>query len=366
MVEISVVTPSFNEEGNIKGVVGRTSKALDGVEHEIIVEDDSTDKTPDIVKSIEGDYPVRLFHRDENKLKLAPAVVHGIENSQGEYVCIIDSDLQHPPEKIPELLKRAQETDADVVVGSRYVPGGSAEGLGSPIRKLVSIATKLVAQILIDPTRKTTDPTAGFFLFKRDLVKGVKLDPIGYKILIEVLARTNPNKVEDVPYKFVTRTENISKSTFAQGILVLKHLAKLFFELPYLGRFIKFGLVGASGVIVNLGILTICKELFGLHKDISSGIGIVISIFTNFLLNYFFTWRDLKATSVGEWTKKVALYYIGSGIGAGITFAIFKLGTDSLGINYQISQLVGILVAMITNFIFSNLVVWRQKPQKKN
>jgi len=360
-ITLSVVTPSFNEEGNIQGVIERTSKALKGVSHEIIVEDDSTDATPEKVRQLEGKFPVRLFHRDINKLKLAPAVLHGFAHASGEYLCVIDSDLQHPPEKIPEMLAKAKETNADVVVASRYTKGGSAEGLGSFMRKAVSIATKFLAYIVIDPARKTSDPTAGFFLFKKALIKEIKLDPIGYKILIEVLARANPRKVADIPYRFESRTENISKSTFKQGLLVLKHFWKLFWEVPWCGRFVKFGIVGASGVIVNLGITAIARELGNFSEKTSIAFGILISIFTNFMLNNFFTWRDLRAKSPKQWASKVLMYYVGSGIGAAIQMGISIVGLDYLGVHYLIADIFGILVAMVFNFVFSNFVVWRTK-----
>lgn len=368
-MEITVVTPSFNEQGNIKGTVERISAALKGIEHEIIVEDDSTDKTPDIVKSLEKEYPVRLFHRKgEARLGLAEAIVHGIGEAKGKYICTIDSDLQHPPEKVADMYQKATETNADMVFASRYVPGGSAEGLHGPIRKLASLVTKYLAYIFVDPARKTSDPASGFFLFKKAAVKDAQLAPIGYKISIEILARGNINTVEDVPYVFKTRTADDSKFDKKQVYLYIKHLLTLFFTIPALGRFIKFGLVGVSGTVLNLGIVATCKELVGLTNNISSIVGIGITIFTNFLLNNAFTWKDLKAKSRQEWLKKVGLYYIGSGVGAAVTFGIFWTGTEKLGIHYLISQAIGIIVAMVLNFLFSNIVVWnknKKAPKQK-
>jgi len=360
-IELSIITPSFNEEGNIQGVIQRTSKALKDTRHEIIVEDDSTDTTPQKVHQLEGKYPIKLFHRDKNKLKLAPAVLHGFANASGKYLCVIDSDLQHPPEKVAEMLAKAEETNADVIVASRYIKGGSAEGLGSFMRKAISIATKILAYVILDPSRKTTDPTSGFFLFRRALIQNIKLDPIGYKILIEILARTDPEKVIDIPYRFESRTENISKSTFNQGVLMLKHFLKLFLEVPRCGRFVKFGLVGASGVIVNLGITAIARELGGFSEKTSIAFGILISIFTNFMLNNFFTWRDLRAKSPKQWASKVMMYYVGSGIGAAIQMGISIVGLDYLHVHYLVADIFGILVAMFFNFFFSNFVVWRAK-----
>lgn len=360
-IDISIITPSYNEEGNIVGVIKRTSTALGAISHEIIVEDDSTDLTPQKVREVMNRYPVQLFHRDINKLGLAPAVLHGFANAKGKYLCVIDSDLQHPPEVIPKLLAKAKETNADIVVASRYIKGGSAEGLGSFLRKAVSLGTKFLAYLIIDPTRKTTDPSAGYFLFKRSIIEGIKLDPIGYKILIEILARANVDKVVDYPYRFESRTENVSKSTFNQGILTLRHFWKLFLEVPKCGRFVKFALVGASGVVVNLGIAAIAKELGGLNEKISIAFGIGISILTNFLLNNYFTWRDLRAKSPKQWAGKVLMYYAGSGIGAAIQIGVSFAAIDFLGTHYLIADIAGILCAMLFNFFFSNFVVWRAK-----
>lgn len=360
-VELSIITPSFNEEGNIQGVIKRISRALKGTRFEILVEDDSTDSTPQKVRKLEEKYPVRLFHRDEDKLKLGPAVLHGFAHASGKYLCVIDSDLQHPPEKIPEMLAKAKETGADVVVASRYIKGGSAEGLGGVVRKAVSIATKFLAYLVIDPSRKTSDPTAGFFLFKRELIQDIKLQPIGYKILIEVLSRANPKKVADIPYRFETRTENISKSTFKQGLLVLQHFWKLFWEVPWCGRFIKFAAVGVSGVAVNLGVTAIAKELAGFTDFESWTSGIVIATLTNFLLNNYFTWKDLKATSKKEWAKKVLLYYLMSAVSGGMNLFIDKVVSGQWGLHYLIVHSIGIVVGMLVNFFFSKLVIWKDK-----
>lgn len=360
-VEISIITPSFNEELNIQKVVERISRALKGTRHEIIVEDDSTDSTPQKVLEISHKFRVEVFHRDKNKLSLAPAVLHGFGHAQGKYICVIDSDLQHPPEKIPELLAKATETGADIVVASRYIKGGSAEGLGTFVRKAVSIATKYLAYLLIDPSRKTTDPSAGFFLFKRELIQGVKLEPIGYKILIEILARTNTKKAFDVPYRFETRTENVSKSTFDQGLLVLKHFWKLFWNVPWCGRFVKFACVGISGVAVNLTITLIAKELAGFTDFGSWATGIIIATFTNFLLNNYFTWKDLKAHSNKEWAKRVLLYYVMSAVSGGANLLIDTLVSGQWGFHYLTVHSIGIVAGMLVNFFFSKIVIWKDR-----
>lgn len=188
--QLSIVIPTRNEEANVRTLLARIDAALGDLRYEVVVVDDSDDRTPEVVEqeAAEG-RPVRLVHRTgaEREGGLATAVTLGFKVARGRYIASLDADLQHPPEKLRELVDAL--SDADVAVGSRYVPGGSTGGLSGPVRRLGSVGAKLLAQSLLPRARLSTDPLGGFFALRREVVDGVELRPIGFKILLEVLVR---------------------------------------------------------------------------------------------------------------------------------------------------------------------------------
>lgn len=230
---------------------------------------------------------------------------------------------------------------------------GGTSGLDGTYRKFISVAAKCFAQILFTQTRKTTDPCSGFFLFRKDILKGVKLQPRGFKILIEILMRSKYNKVSQIPYTFLPRKNGESKATASQGMEFLKHLWFLFKTVPEAGRFYKFCLVGGSGVMVNLGLLFILVEYITLSKDSAWAIAITVSIISNFLLNSVFTYSDKKAVSNGENIQRLIYYYLLSLVVITLNFIIYKTGT-TVGFHYMIAALMGILFSTLLSFFVIN------------
>ncbi len=229
-LDLSVVIPTRNEEANVPALLARIDAALAGLAYEVVVVDDSDDQTPRVVEQeAAAGRPVRLIHREGEARAggLATAVVQGIGAARGRYVASLDADLQHPPERLPALV--AALAYADVAVASRYIPGGSAGGLEGPVRHLGSVGAKLLAQVLLPRARLSTDPLGGFFAIRREVVEGVELRPIGFKILLEVLVRGNIRKVGEVPYAFEPRQAGQSKASFRQMRLYLQHVARLRF-----------------------------------------------------------------------------------------------------------------------------------------
>ena len=225
---LSLVVPTRNEHDNIEPLIRRVGAALDGVEFELIFVDDSDDATPAAIRRAMAAHPdVRLIHRDPHGRAggLASAVVAGIRQARGTFVGVIDGDLQHPPEVLPQLL--AAGTDSDIVVASRYVAGGGSSGLDGVTRQLVSRGSKLAAQALFTRVRKCTDPMSGFFLFRREVVAGVDLRPVGFKILLEILVRGRWSRLTEIPYEFEAREAGESKAGLDQGVAYLRHLRHL-------------------------------------------------------------------------------------------------------------------------------------------
>jgi dolichol-phosphate mannosyltransferase len=230
--------------------MARVSAALAATRHELIFVDDSDDDTVPVLEGLAAsEYPqIRVIHRlpGQRADGLSGAVIAGFGASHGEYVAVMDADLQHPPELLPRLLKRAHEQGADVVVASRYVGNGSAAGFVDPTRRLVSRATALLTRLLfLERIWRISDPCSGFFVVRRDLLDGAILRPIGYKILLEVLLRTKWRSFAEVPYRFSEREADASKANLGQGILFLKHCARLLRELPAAGLCWKFTGAGA-------------------------------------------------------------------------------------------------------------------------
>jgi dolichol-phosphate mannosyltransferase len=148
-----------------------------------------------------------------------------------EYTCVMDADLQHPPEKVREMLEIARRSDADVVVASRYGPGGSyagLSGLSGRMRRAVSVGSKYLAQILFKEARKTNDPMAGFFLIKNQAISGIQFRPTGFKVLLEILVCAPELKVLETPFEFQVRHAGVSKATMSQGFEYLTHILRVY------------------------------------------------------------------------------------------------------------------------------------------
>lgn len=227
---LTVIAPSRNEEESAPRLAEAVRRALPAERYELLFVDDSDDSTPQVLAELASrpDLHVRFLHRPPGAARwggLAGAVVDGLRQSRAEYVCIIDADLQHPPEKIAELLAAAHRSGADVVMACRYMPGGSSEGLAGPLRTLFSLGCKWACKVAF-PVRLwgVRDPLSGFLLFRRAIAEGVCLRPLGFKISLEILVRCRRNRLVEVPYRFRRRAAGSSKADMRVGKLFLEHL----------------------------------------------------------------------------------------------------------------------------------------------
>ena len=360
--ELSLIVPTYNERENIVPLMERIHKSLSAYSYElIIVDDNSPDGTSELAKSLSSKYPVSVIVRTTER-GLASAVVSGFNQARGEVLGVIDADLQHPPEFIPALLKAIRD-GADVAIASRYIPGGGIEGWTFK-RKVISKGAKLPANLLLSSVRKIKDPLSGFFLFKKKVIDDVVLSPTGYKILLEVLVRGNANHVVEVPYTFKERERGKSNFTAKEQINYLKHLYRLAWDEGGIKRFLKFCVVGASGAGVNLGFLALFVEVAGLDKIIAQVPSYEISILTNFALNEAWTFRDRRLPGTRSVLVRAVKFNLVSLVGWGINFAVYTLTLKVAGINYIVSQVIAIAVAMMWNF-FSNVAwTWKTKPKE--
>ncbi len=229
-VSLSLVIPTYNEASNLAMIVRSLSDLLDGIlpgNYElIVVDDDSPDQTWELAQTLMSDYPqLRVIRRRDGR-GLATAVVRGWQAANGEILGVIDGDMQHPPEILPRLLE-AIEQGSDLAVASRYVKGGGVS-TWKITRRIVSRGAQILGLILL-PTvlGRVSDPLSGYFLMRRDAIALSVLDPIGYKILIEVLARGNVGRITEVGYVFQERHQGGSKVTWRQYLEYVRHLWRL-------------------------------------------------------------------------------------------------------------------------------------------
>ena len=366
-VLLTIVVPTRNEAENIPKLVRGLRESLSDLDYRVVFVDDSTDGTPGVIQDLAGeDGRVQLIRREgaERRGGLSTAVTTGMDLFSGasEYTCVMDADLQHPPEKVREMLETARRTDADVVVASRYAPGGTYAGLSGRVRRAVSVGAKYLAQLIFREARKTSDPMTGFFLVKNESISGLQFRPTGFKVLLEILVCAPELKVVEVPFDFQARNAGVSKATMRQGFDYLAHILSLFWYVPSAGRFWKFALVGASGVLVNMVTLIVLAEYFHAHKVIAWMFAVGLSILSNFLLNNAFTWRDIRHSSRIHFFLRGVLAYPVAVMGIGANFAVWyplvKYVSDEFPY-YALFNLLGIIAGTSVNFILSSRLVFR-------
>ena len=244
----------------------------------IIVDDDSPDCTWELAAELTADYPQLRVMRRQGEKGLSTAVIRGWQVAAGEILGVIDGDLQHPPDVMVKMLDAARQ-GADLVVASRHVEGGGVSDWGFVRRFLSRGAQTLGLIILPRVIGRVSDPMSGYFMVRREAIAGCRLDPLGYKILIEVLGRGNIETIAEVGYIFQERKEGESKVTWKQYVEYILHLIRLrsrgrlsrIYRQIFLPvkRFTKFGLVGLSGVFVDMTIFYLLSDPSTLHLGIT-------------------------------------------------------------------------------------------------
>jgi dolichol-phosphate mannosyltransferase len=232
--QLSVLVPTRNEVGNIEELLRRVAAAVADIPTEIVFIDDSDDLTPEVIRAVArrgsgGPCQVSLLHRRDAQRAggLAGAVVDGLRAARAPWACVLDADLQHPPEVIPILLARAEREGVDLVVASRHCDQGGADGLG-PTRSLISAASSSAARALFPQRlRGVTDPMSEFFLVRPGAVDLEALRPRGFKILLELLVRCDSLRHAEVGFTFADRHAEQSKGSLREGLNYLRLLGEL-------------------------------------------------------------------------------------------------------------------------------------------
>ncbi|QDT16129.1 polyprenol monophosphomannose synthase [Alienimonas californiensis] len=229
--DVSVVIPTYREAENLPELIARLFAATDaaGLSAEaLIVDDDSRDGTEALCAELAKTHPVRLILRRHER-GLATAALRGLSEGRGDVLVVMDADLSHPPEALPALVAAVMGADdrggADFAIGSRYVPGGQIDAGWGRFRQWNSkVATRLARGLT-----NAADPLAGFFALRRETFAACgPLDPVGYKIGLELLVKSGARRVAEVPITFRDRTRGSSKLTLGQQLAYLRHLGKLY------------------------------------------------------------------------------------------------------------------------------------------
>jgi glycosyltransferase involved in cell wall biosynthesis len=231
MPQLTILVPTRNEAENVEPLLSRLSANTEPGTVVLFV-DDSDDETPAVIRAARergfGSLDTRVLHRPVGQRSggLGGAVLAGLEQTHMPWVCVMDGDLQHPPEVVARLLAAARAASADLVVASRYVRGGANEGLG-PVRTAVSWGSTVLAKATFpNRLRSIRDPMSGFFLFRREALTET-MTPRGFKILLEIAVR-HPDLVRrEVPFVFVERAMGASKGTIREGFRYLRLLAEM-------------------------------------------------------------------------------------------------------------------------------------------
>ncbi|MDI6798855.1 MAG: glycosyltransferase family 2 protein [Candidatus Aenigmarchaeota archaeon] len=353
-MKVSIIIPTYNERENLPIAVERIFKVFkeNRIEGEVVVVDDnSPDKTGKIAERLKKRHKMQVLHR-RAKLGLSSAVLEGFNVAKGEILGVMDADLSHPPETIPKLIK-AIENGADIAVASRYIKNGGIEGWGIK-RKVISKAATFLAKGLTS----LADPVSGFFFLKKDVLDEVELNPKGYKIGLEIFAKSKDKKIMEVPYVFFERKLGKSKLNLKEIGNYILHLSSLYFFKAK--QFFKFCIVGGLGTIVNLAILYSLVEFAGLWYIIAAALAFVIAATHNYILNKIWTFEDKRAGKkfiAKQWSK----FFVISVFSLGINLFVLWSLVEFAGLWYIFAQIIAIFVALFNNFLGNKYWTFRMK-----
>lgn len=364
-ISLSIVVPTYREAENLPLLLKRIADALNKTEinwNVIIVDDDSPDETISVCESLSQKFPLELIVRTDER-GLASAVVTGMKASDAEIVLCMDADLSHPPEAIPDLCKHLNQADCDFVIGSRYVTGGTTDDQWGLFRWMNSI----VATGLARPLTSAKDPMAGFFALRRSDFNAAEsdLDPVGYKIGLELIVKCQCRKVQEVPIHFSDRQFGESKLSLKEQLNYIKHLQKLYtYRWPEASRFALFGIVGLSGVVINLAALSLYLS-YSLAPTIAFALAIWTAMTWNFFLNRRFTFKNCSS---GKLASQYISFCLASLGGAVINWSVASglvMAVEFFQQNPSLAGLFGIAGGMSLNFMLCKHFVFVKRELEK-
>jgi glycosyltransferase involved in cell wall biosynthesis len=359
---VSVVVPTRNEAGNVAPLVRRLGAALAGelYDAEIIIVDDSDDDTPAVVRGLQppAGLDLSLVHRlpGQRAGGLGGAVQEGIRRARGYWVVVMDSDLQHPPEVVPRLLEQAVD-GVDLVVASRHVPGGDAVGLGGTSRVIVSEGATWLTRLMFPARmRRITDPMSGFFLVRRNRVDVDRLRCDGFKILLEIIIRSDKLRAVEVPFVFADRLSGETKASAREGFRFLRQLVRLSVSrlLPSRWgqrrrRVVGFAAVGLSGIAVNSAALWVLADpsTLGWHYLWAAILATQASTTWNFVLVDRFVFRGPHRMSM---PRRAARFMVTNNVVLLVRLPVLAFLVSTMAVPYLFANLITLALSFVTRF----------------
>jgi dolichol-phosphate mannosyltransferase len=357
---LTVVVPTKNERGNVPQVVERLEAALPTVPLEIVFVDDSNDGTAELVEELaaQSERQIVLLKQMHGRHVggLGAAVVQGLHAARAPWVCVMDADLQHPPELVAALLEQAESRDLDVVVASRYCAQGDSGSFGWA-RAMASRSTTTAARLLFPRRlRSVTDPMSGFFLVRRDAIDLDRLRPRGFKILLELLVRHPDLRAAEVSFTFGERRFGRSKAGIREAVRYLSLLARL--------RFARFGAVGLSGLVVNTAVLAFLTDFAGLFYVVSAVFATQVSTLWNFCFTEFWVFSDREARR-GRGSR-MALFFLMNNAALALRGPLLIVLTSGLGIHYALSNVISLAGLTLLRFALADSWIWAKEHPAKS
>ena len=360
--EVSVIVPTFNERDNVVEMVRRVGDCLRDFAWEIIfVDDDSPDGTADLVRQLGAkDARIRCVQRIDRR-GLSSASVEGMLASSAPYLAVIDGDLQHDERLLPQMLAELKLGEVDMVVGSRFAPGGGTGDWATGRVRLSKYGMRLSRMLVPDTL---ADPMSGFFMLRRSVFEAAvrKLSTIGTKILMDLFASApKPLRFKEMPYNFRLRQAGDSKldsATAWEYAMLL--LDKLFGHiLPV--RFVAFCIVGALGVAVHFAILTLLFQFGHIRFLAGQAIATVCTMTVNFTINNVLTYRDQRLRGI-RWLRGWLSFNIACSLGACMNVGLATYLNEVTGTRY-LAALGGITVGAVWNYAVTKRLTWsRSQP----
>lgn len=362
-IELTIVIPTYNEYDNILPLVESLDKHFTDTKWEVIfVDDDSPDGTAAHVRQISlQDERVRCIHR-VGRRGLASACIEGMLASSAPYIAVMDADLQHDESILIQMLKRLKNDDLDIVVGSRYINGGSTGELANHrvwLSKLASFASKLILKVPLN------DPMSGFFILRKRLFDRIlhKLSGKGFKILLDIVAAAGKSvKFAEVPYEMRSRKNGSSKldPTVIWEYAVLLADKSIGQIVPF--RFVLFALVGLTGLVVHLSVLGILYNYLHIGFWESQLSATVVAITNNFILNNLFTYRGQQLYGLAFFSGLLT-FFLACSIGAIINIQLAEFIFHH-GMPWWLAGTLGALVGSVWNYAITSTFTWHLGSQR--
>jgi len=367
MYDLTVIIPTYKEEANIRNIITEVDAVFkqNNLNGEILVVDDnSPDGTISIVnekKKKKSNINILVRLADHG---LSQSVADGFVHASSDILVVIDADLSHPPALIPSMYHEILGGN-DIVIGSRYMDGGGIKKW--PLkRRIISLGATFLGRLLFPDV---SDPVSGFFAIKKRVIANASLKPRGYKILLEVLGKGTWEKDKEIPFEFVDREIGSSKlklktiTEYAQQVMDITiysfshHHSAAWREWK---KVFKFGLVGISGILVNMGFLKFLL-MINIPDYIALFFAIFISILNNFLWNDVWTFKASPQRTVTSIRQRLCSFCTISAGGAIINYGVAILLKQFLGMNIYVSNFIGILLGFSWNFLINRRFTWGRR-----